>query len=101
MKKTLATVTMALVLGCSTVFANGGIIIMNRDNGPTKVETCSTQGEGILVSDRSGILVSDRSGVVGAIVVVLSSFFSDKGGTCTPKGEGILVSDRSGILVSD
>lgn len=105
MKKTITTITLAMVLTFGSTFANAGILVSDRSgilvsdrNGSTKTD-CTK--EGILVSDRSGILVSDRySAVVAAVIRALEGIIvgdKSKGSPCTTK-DGILVSDREGII---
>lgn len=100
MKKTIATLTLAIVMGFGTTFANAN--------------------SGIMVSDRQGIMISDRTEqvcgevdasstgiIIGGFANMLEEMFgiiiggrkdcrkTEAGGT------GIMVSDRQGIMVSD
>ena len=94
MKKTFATITLALVLTFGATFANAGILIGDRWATPAP---CSASKDGILIGDRSaiGILIGDFAAYLEGILI------GDKTATgCTAKG-GIMVSDRSGILIGD
>ena len=94
MKKTLATVTMALVLGCSTAFAQKGIIIADKSAG-TKADICT--------ASKDGIIIADRSGIFGGLIAVLEGIIiADKGAApCAASKDGIIIADRGGILIAD
>jgi hypothetical protein len=94
MKKTLATVTMALVLGSSTAFAQRGIIIADKSAG-TKENTCMTS--------KDGIIIADRSGIIGGLIAVLEGIIiADKGAApCSTAKDGIIIADRGGIIIAD
>ena len=101
MKKTLTTISMAIVLLLGATFANAGIIVSDK-------ATSSCSRDGIIVSDRAGIIVSDRAGIIVSDIagIIVSDIFgiivSDvKGGD--PCRNGIIVSDapNAGIIVSD
>jgi len=100
MKKTITTITLAMVLTFTATIANAGILISDRDNSG---KTDCTK-EGILVSDSTGIIVYGREGIIvyGIAMALEGILISDrsKDAPCTTK-EGILISDREGILISD
>lgn len=97
MKKTLATVTMALVLGCSTAFAQKGIIIADKSGG-TKADTCTAS-----TASKDGIIIADRSGILGGLIAVLEGIIiADKGAApCSAAKDGIIIADRGGIIIAD
>jgi len=96
MKKTLATLTMALVLGCSTVFAQKGIIIADKSAG-TKADTCTAS-----TGSKDGIIIADRSGIIGGLIAVLEGIIiADKGAPCSASKDGIIIADRVGIIIAD
>lgn len=104
MRKTLVTVTMALVLGSSTVFANGGIIIAGRNattKSMTKADPCTAQKDGIIIAGRDGIIIAGRGTMFGAIFGALAGILVSDRGTCTAEKDGIIIAGRDGILVSD
>jgi len=92
MKKTIATITMAVVMGFGSTmaFANGGIIVSDR-NAPT----CSSDRDGIIIAGRDGIIIAGRDGIIIAGITFLTNVFSGSGQTspCTAPRTGILVSD--------
>jgi len=94
MKKTLVTATMALVLGCSTAFAQRGIIIADKSASP-KADTC--------MASKDGIIIADRSGIIGGLIAVLEGIIiADKGAApCSTAKDGIIIADRVGIIIAD
>jgi hypothetical protein len=97
MKKTFATVALAVVTVFGSTFANAGIIVSDAPapggiivgDGKDGGSPCK---EGIIVSDAPGIIVSDIFDTITGIIV------GDQ--KCTEK-DGIIVSDAPGIIVGD
>lgn len=86
MKKTIATITLALVMSFGTIFANAGTMVSDK----ATTDTC-TQKEGTMVSD---FMVSLFKSIVGDILP------SDTK-PCTINTNGTMVSDAPGTMVSD
>ncbi len=90
MKKTIATLTLALVMTFGATFANAGILI--SDATATPCTQTETKNDGIIIFGKTGIII------FGFVIV------GEKEKPCadTSKG-GIVVSDiaNTGILISD
>lgn len=89
MKNTITTITLAIVMTFGATFANGGIMVSDRNGTPS----CDSQKDGIIVAGREGIIVAGRDGIIVAGIVFLSNVLSGVGSdtTCTAAREGIIV----------
>ena len=93
MKKTITTITLAMVLTLGTTFANAGIIVAGKGSVPPKTEPCSQPTDkslgGIIVAGFTGIIVAGFTGIIVA----------GKGDTA-PVNCGIIVAGFDGIIVA-
>lgn len=89
MKKTLTTITLALVLTLGTTFANAGIIVSDKSATPCNGTV------------KTGLLVSDKSFIGTILDAIYGIIVSDGPAPCSDTKDGIIVSDRAGIIVSD
>lgn len=88
MKKTLAALTLAMVMMVSSTFANGGIIVFGLTAGGEKDKNPCTQTE--TPKDLGGIIVSDFGGIIvfGLTGIIVSDIRGGETVNC-----GIIVSD--------
>lgn len=97
MKKTITAITLAMLLGLGTTFANAeGILVADRSAG-TCTSTDTTK-DGIIVFGRDGIIVFGRDGIIvfgiaAAMSAVSDVISGDAAQPCSASRDGILVAD--------
>ena len=62
MKKTLTSITLAVVLMFGTTFANAGIIITNGTTTPPACKETNTLG--IIITNIAGIIITNIAGII-------------------------------------
>ncbi len=94
MKKTITTITLAVVMTLGATFANAGIIMSGKGVDTTK---CT---EGIIMSGRDGIIVAGRGniipGLVGTIVTEITGIIMSGKAEVDP----CTANDTDGIIVA-
>ena len=91
MKKTIGTITLAVVMTFGATFANAGILVADRAARPCEEATATTGKKGIIVFGRSiGIIVFGAAAYMNTGIIV----FGEKDSSCadaTEKSPGIIV----------
>ena len=93
MKKTITTITMALVLAFSATFANAGIIVFNSAATP---ENCEAKETGIIVfGAKTGIIVFGAQQIASALTGIIVFGKEEAPAPCnvkpSPRKNGIIV----------
>ena len=113
MKKTITTISLAIVMTFSATFANAGILVTDRANNVGILVTDrSDSAAGILVTDlcssssRRSIVVTDIVGTVSSLVGILVTDLTGRNEGCvdtrtTQKTRGGVTNQSTGILVTD
>jgi hypothetical protein len=78
MKKTIATITMAMTLAFGATFANAGIIIGDQQTDPC------TKTDGIIIGDSFTGIISQIAGIIIGDTVKTD---------CTAQTDGIIIGD--------
>lgn len=113
MKKTITTITLAIVMTLTATFANAGILVTDRTSNATGILVTdrTDSAAGILVTDlcssssRRGIVVTDIVGTFASLVGILVTDLTGRNEGCgstrtTERNRGV-TNHSTGILVTD
>lgn len=91
MKKTITTITLAIVMTFGATLANAGILVSDRSAN----NSCEDQKDGIIIAGRDGIIIAGREGIIIAGFTFIANVFTTNTGStpCTAARDGMLVSD--------
>ncbi len=114
MKRTITTITLAIIVMFGATFANAGILVTDRTSNAAGILVTdrSDSAAGILVTDRTnqlcsaqkGIVVTDIFGTIGSLVGILVTDLTGRSEGCssgTVATRGSNTDRAAGILVTD